>query len=140
MKRPRGGAAQILPRSFGAALVGAGLLLCGAAASAQDLAPITEVTADSPEQVAFSCTGISGEVGLHLRADIADAFYIQDGSADVALPVTCATAPIGLSSQNATISCNTQLQGTAGMKSMDGTDLADALAKALGSSGCRRTR
>lgn len=139
MKRAWQFAANGARRSAGAALLGLGLLLSGQA-QAQDGGAITEVTQDSPETVAFSCTGIAHEVVLRLRADIADAFYIQEGGGDVALPVTCATAPIGLSAQNATISCNTQLQGTAGMKSMDGIDLADALAKALGADACRRTR
>lgn len=122
-----------------AALLG-GMLLGGAAgAAAADRGPITKVDNSSPAEVAFHC-GAKGEVVLHLRTDLDEDYYIQDAGEDVAIPVTCATAPIGLSSDGATISCNKSVSGTQPLDTVDGRDLADALARALGSGPCHRVR
>ncbi|MFC3231565.1 hypothetical protein ACFOGJ_30235 [Marinibaculum pumilum] len=144
-RRPATGPGMVrcLPgRSGAAALVGGALLLAAAAgaASAADMAPITSVDDNSPKAVSYQCEGMKHRVDLELRADTAEDFYIQAAGPEVMIPVTCATATQGLSASGATISCNKQVKGNEPMSAVDGRDLADALAMAVGSSGCRRVK
>ena len=110
------------------------------AAAAADMAPITEIGENSPKSVTYDCEGVKHKVTLELREDVAEDFYIQLAGSDVMIPVTCATATTGLSASGATISCNKAVKGAEPMAAVDGLNLADALAKALGAPGCRRVK
>lgn len=115
-------------------------MLLGVPAMAADMAPITSVGDHSPKHVEYDCAGEKHKVVLELRADVAEDYYIQSAAPDVMIPVTCATATVGLSADKATISCNKQVKGAEVMATVDGIDLADALAKAIGAASCRRVR
>ncbi|MEQ8345415.1 MAG: hypothetical protein RIB84_27785 [Sneathiellaceae bacterium] len=141
-RNQRPGAGRNPAAALAAALLAGGMVLGMAMqpAMAADPGPITAVDENSPKTVEFDCAGMKHKIGLELRADVAEDYYIQAAGPEVMIPVTCATATVGLSADKATISCNKQVKGSEPMTTVDGVDLADALAKAIGAASCRRVR